>query len=233
MRKEGGTELSSANLPGACNRQPSAGAKTSHVEPCSRNCIARRPPPATKRWPTKPQALADSPQNAALVLVANTILNLDAGHPEIVTMPFSVMNNIDRRANRFWNGCSSKPADTSCSAAPPASGRCGWPRRAAQGIRDKCGHHPLQFTPKPSGSSSCTWRAHPASWNLFDYKPELAKHDGKDCPQSFIEGKQFAFIQGTPKMLGPQAKFPAGRRAAATGFRISCPTSPASPTRPA
>jgi len=42
---------------------------------------------------------------------------------------------------------------------------------------------------------------------LFDYKPDLRRLDGKDCPQSFLEGKRFAFIQGTPKMLGPQYPF--------------------------
>ncbi len=42
---------------------------------------------------------------------------------------------------------------------------------------------------------------------LFDYKPDLDLLDGKDCPHSFIEGKRFAFINGTPKMLGHQYKF--------------------------
>jgi hypothetical protein len=47
----------------------------------------------------------------------------------------------------------------------------------------------------------------PSQHELFDYKPELAKMDGKDCPESFLKGKQFAFIQGVPKMLGPQYAF--------------------------
>ena len=47
----------------------------------------------------------------------------------------------------------------------------------------------------------------PSQLELFDYKPELARLDGQDCPQSFLEGKRFAFIQGTPKMLGPQYSF--------------------------
>ncbi|MFD0893178.1 DUF1501 domain-containing protein [Luteolibacter ambystomatis] len=41
----------------------------------------------------------------------------------------------------------------------------------------------------------------PSQLELFDYKPELVKLDGKDCPQEFLAGKQFAFIQGVPKML--------------------------------
>jgi hypothetical protein len=42
---------------------------------------------------------------------------------------------------------------------------------------------------------------------LFDYKPELQKLHNQPCPPSLLEGKKFAFIRGTPKMLGPQAVF--------------------------
>ena len=47
----------------------------------------------------------------------------------------------------------------------------------------------------------------PSQLELFDYKPDLMKLDGQDCPPSLLEGKRFAFIRGVPKMLGPQAKF--------------------------
>jgi hypothetical protein len=47
----------------------------------------------------------------------------------------------------------------------------------------------------------------PSQLELFDYKPDLMKLDGQDCPQSLLEGKRFAFIRGVPKMLGPQANF--------------------------
>jgi uncharacterized protein (DUF1501 family) len=47
----------------------------------------------------------------------------------------------------------------------------------------------------------------PSQHELFDYKPVLAKYDGKDCPESFLAGQTFAFIQGVPKMLGPQFPF--------------------------
>ena len=47
----------------------------------------------------------------------------------------------------------------------------------------------------------------PSQLELFDFKPELAKLDGLDCPASLLEGKKFAFIRGIPKMLGPQATF--------------------------
>ena len=47
----------------------------------------------------------------------------------------------------------------------------------------------------------------PSQLELFDHKPELRKLDGQPCPPSLLAGKRFAFIQGTPMMLGPQAKF--------------------------
>ncbi|MDB4538055.1 DUF1501 domain-containing protein [Akkermansiaceae bacterium] len=47
----------------------------------------------------------------------------------------------------------------------------------------------------------------PSQLELFDYKPELKKYDGKDCPQEYLEGQRFAFIQGTPQMLGPVYPF--------------------------
>ena len=47
----------------------------------------------------------------------------------------------------------------------------------------------------------------PSQLELFDYKPELQKLHNKPCPESLIAGKQFAFIEGTPNMLGPQATF--------------------------
>ncbi|MEZ6090690.1 MAG: DUF1501 domain-containing protein [Pirellulaceae bacterium] len=43
----------------------------------------------------------------------------------------------------------------------------------------------------------------PSQIDLFEHKPELTRFHGQDCPQQYLEGKRFAFIKGTPKMLGP------------------------------
>ena len=42
----------------------------------------------------------------------------------------------------------------------------------------------------------------PSQLELFDYKPELMKMDGQDCPKSLLEGKRFAFIQRCSKNDG-------------------------------
>lgn len=52
----------------------------------------------------------------------------------------------------------------------------------------------------------------PSQLELFDPKPELNKLHGKPVPQSFIAGKRFAFLKGTPTILGCSRKFtPAGQ----------------------
>ena len=47
----------------------------------------------------------------------------------------------------------------------------------------------------------------PSQLELFDDKPALQKLHMKDAPQSFLEGKRFAFIKGVPKILAGQFQF--------------------------
>ncbi len=65
----------------------------------------------------------------------------------------------------------------------------------------------LRFAPRARRVIYLHMAGAPSQLELFDYKPELAKLDGKDCPPSLLQGKRFAFIQGTPQMLGPRANF--------------------------
>ncbi|MBW7892985.1 MAG: DUF1501 domain-containing protein, partial [Chitinophagaceae bacterium] len=67
--------------------------------------------------------------------------------------------------------------------------------------------HPPMFPGKAKAVIYLHMAGAPSQLELFDYKPELLKLDGKECPPSLLEGKRFAFIQGVPKMLGPQAAF--------------------------
>jgi len=41
----------------------------------------------------------------------------------------------------------------------------------------------------------------PSKLELFDYKPKLQERNGKPIPQSFVEGKRFAFMQGVPSKV--------------------------------
>jgi uncharacterized protein (DUF1501 family) len=61
----------------------------------------------------------------------------------------------------------------------------------------------------------------PSQLELFDYKPQLVKYDGKDCPASFLVGKRFAFISGIPKLMATQFPFhQAGRSGAWISDRL-------------
>jgi hypothetical protein len=47
----------------------------------------------------------------------------------------------------------------------------------------------------------------PSQLDLFDYKPELAKLEGKPLPPSVIGGQRYAFIRSDAAVLGPRFKF--------------------------
>jgi hypothetical protein len=47
----------------------------------------------------------------------------------------------------------------------------------------------------------------PPNLDLFDWKPELVKRSGQDCPEEFLKGKRFAFTSGVPKLLGTPRTF--------------------------
>ncbi len=47
----------------------------------------------------------------------------------------------------------------------------------------------------------------PPHLDIFDYKPELVKHNGENAPDEFIKGKKFAFTSGTPKLMGTPRTF--------------------------
>ena len=47
----------------------------------------------------------------------------------------------------------------------------------------------------------------PPNLDMFDYKPELSKRDDQDCPDQFLEGKEFAFTSGVPKLMGSPRKW--------------------------
>ncbi len=47
----------------------------------------------------------------------------------------------------------------------------------------------------------------PSHLDLFDFKPELVKHDQEPCPEELLKGQRFAFLRGHPKLLGTRFKF--------------------------
>jgi hypothetical protein len=47
----------------------------------------------------------------------------------------------------------------------------------------------------------------PPNLDIFDYKPQLVKHNGEPCPDSFLQGRRFAFTSGVPKLMGSPRTF--------------------------
>ncbi len=47
----------------------------------------------------------------------------------------------------------------------------------------------------------------PPNLDIFDYKPELVKRSGQDCPDDFLKGRKFAFTTGVPKLMGTPRTF--------------------------
>jgi hypothetical protein len=63
------------------------------------------------------------------------------------------------------------------------------------------------YTPKVKNVIVLHMSGAPPHLDMFDYKPELIKHNDQPCPESLIKGKTFAFTSGVPKLLGTPQKF--------------------------
>ncbi len=63
------------------------------------------------------------------------------------------------------------------------------------------------FAPKAKRVIHLFMAGAPSQLDLFDYKPELARMEGKPIPPSVINGQRYAFIRPDAAVLGPQFKF--------------------------
>ena len=69
------------------------------------------------------------------------------------------------------------------------------------------GARPPHFAPRAKRVIYLHMVGAPSQLDLFDYKPELLKHDGKPCPDDFIKGKRFAFLRGHPNLSASKYRF--------------------------
>ena len=58
----------------------------------------------------------------------------------------------------------------------------------------------------------------PSQIDLFDHKPKLRQYDGQPIPEEIVKGERFAFIKGTPRLLGSPFSF---RQHGRSGAEIS------------
>jgi hypothetical protein len=64
-----------------------------------------------------------------------------------------------------------------------------------------------QFAPRAKRVIYLHLTGSPPNLDTYDFKPELVKRSGQDCPQQFLAGRTFAFTSGTPKLMGTPRKF--------------------------
>jgi Protein of unknown function (DUF1501) len=63
------------------------------------------------------------------------------------------------------------------------------------------------FQPKAKNIIYLFMAGAPSQLDLFDHKPKLKQYDGQPIPEEFIKGERFAFIKGTPQLLGSPFNF--------------------------
>jgi hypothetical protein len=66
---------------------------------------------------------------------------------------------------------------------------------------------PPRFAPKVKHVIHLFMAGAPSQLDLFDYKPMLAKYEGKPIPPEIIQGQRYAFIRSDAAALGPRFKF--------------------------
>jgi hypothetical protein len=66
---------------------------------------------------------------------------------------------------------------------------------------------PSHFAPRAKRVIYLFMAGAPSQIDLFDPKPALVKHNGEPIPEEFTKGQRFAFIKGTPRLLGSPHQF--------------------------
>ena len=98
-------------------------------------------------------------------------------------------------------------------AAMSGAGALWWQQQAARAAQEASSLNsplapkPPHFPAKAKNVIFLHMAGSPSQLELFDYKPELQKLNGVPCPDEFLKGQRFAFIQGVPQLMGHQYPF--------------------------
>ncbi len=68
-------------------------------------------------------------------------------------------------------------------------------------------NRPAHYAPRAKRVIYLFMAGAPSQLDLFDYKPELAKHDGQPIPAEIVRGQRYAFIRRDARLLAPRFKF--------------------------
>jgi len=66
---------------------------------------------------------------------------------------------------------------------------------------------PPHFAPRAKSIIYLFMAGAPSQVDLLDYKPKLAQLSGTSAPEEIFKGERFAFIRGTPRLLGSPYRF--------------------------
>ena len=72
---------------------------------------------------------------------------------------------------------------------------------------DPLAPRPPHFAPKAKSVIYLFMAGAPSQLDLFDNKPKLVEYNGQAIPAEIVKGERFAFIKGTPKLLGSPFSF--------------------------
>ncbi|HVG38919.1 MAG TPA: DUF1501 domain-containing protein [Pyrinomonadaceae bacterium] len=88
---------------------------------------------------------------------------------------------------------------------------------ASSSVNPLAAHAP-HFAPKAKRIIYLFMAGAPSHLDLLDHKPKLRELDGQSIPAELVKGERFAFIKGTPKLLGSPYEF---KRHGQSGAEIS------------
>jgi hypothetical protein len=116
-------------------------------------------------------------------------------------MSASDLGNVTRRHFLSSSGLGLGAIALSSIIGEPA--RADVPIDATQPLAQRLPH----FAPRAKRVIYLHLTGSPPNLDMYDYKPELVKRDGEDCPQMFLAGRTFAFTSGVPKLMGTPHNF--------------------------
>ena len=116
-------------------------------------------------------------------------------------------NLLNRTRRQFFNQCFIGLGPLALGSYLGASARAANLPKVSNPLAPKAPH----FAPKAKSVIYLFMAGGPSQFELFEHKKELQRYSGKEIPQSFLEGKRFAFMESfskqVPQLLGTRREF--------------------------
>ncbi len=128
-------------------------------------------------------------------------VTMDPLHPLRALGALDARRGLDRRAFLRETALGLGALALGALAAPALHGGEG------QGAPGSAGAAPPPLPAKAKNVIFLFMAGAPSQVDLFDHKPKLNELNGQAIPDSFVKGERFAFIKGTPRLLGSPFAF--------------------------